>query len=75
VEPTAGVGRVHIARGFDALNPDRGLPAIVETARHEFAHLMGMGRSERWGQDEGARLAAACGSTDGPHRAAGADAH
>jgi|SRR5829696_2904569 len=61
VEPTAGVGRVHIARGFDALNPARGLPSIVETARHEFAHLMGMGRSERWGLDEGARLAAACG--------------
>jgi hypothetical protein len=60
VEPEAGAGRVHIARGFDALNPERGLPAIVETARHEFAHLNGMGRRETWGVDEGARLAAAC---------------
>jgi len=60
VEPTAGAGRVHIARGFDALNPDRGLPAIVETARHEFAHLIGMGRGERFGLDEGALLAAEC---------------
>jgi hypothetical protein len=60
VEPAPGAGRVHIARGFDALNPDRGLAAIVETARHEFAHLNGMGRREQWGLDEGARLAAAC---------------
>jgi hypothetical protein len=63
VEPEAGAGRVHIARGFDALNPDRGLPAIVETARHEFAHLTGMGRREAWGLDEGARLALACGAS------------
>jgi hypothetical protein len=60
VEPEAGAGRVHIARGFDPLNPDRGLPAIVETARHEFAHLIGMGRREAWGMDEGAQLAVAC---------------
>ncbi len=64
VEPAAGAGRVHIARGFDALNPDRGLPAIVATARHEFAHLIGMGRRERWGLDEGAQLAAACGAPE-----------
>jgi hypothetical protein len=62
VEPEAGAGRVHIARGFDALNPHRGLPAIVATARHEFAHLNGMGRREAWGLDEGAQLAAACGA-------------
>ena len=60
VEPAEGAGRVHIARGFDALNPERGLPAIVATARHEFAHLNGMGRREAWGLDEGAQLAAAC---------------
>lgn len=64
VEPMVGAGRVHIARGFDALNPDRGLAAIVETARHEFAHLNGMGREERWGLDEGARLATVCGAGD-----------
>lgn len=64
VEPEAGAGRVHIARGFDTLNPDRGLPAIVETARHEFAHLIGMGRREQFGQDEGAQLALACGASD-----------
>jgi hypothetical protein len=64
VEPTAGAGRVHIARGFDTLNPDRGLPAIVETARHEFAHLNGMGRRETWGIDEGAQLALACGPAE-----------
>jgi len=64
VEPEAGAGRVHIARGFDALNPARGIPAIVETARHEFAHLNGMGRRELWGIDDGARLAAACGPAD-----------
>ena len=63
VEPAEGAGRVHIARGFDALNPDRGLPAIVATARHEFAHLNGMGRREAWGLDEGAQLAVACGSS------------
>jgi hypothetical protein len=60
VEPSAGAGRVHIARGYDLLNPERGLDAIVETARHEFAHLIGMGRAERFGLDEGALLAAAC---------------
>jgi hypothetical protein len=64
VEPTPGAGRVHIARGFDTLNPDRGLPAIVATARHEFAHLNGMGRRERWGLDEGALLASACAPVD-----------
>jgi len=60
VEPAAGTGRVHIARGYDALNPERGLPAILQTARHEFAHLNGMEQRERWGVDEGAQLAAAC---------------
>jgi hypothetical protein len=62
VEPAPGAGRVHIARGYDALNPHRGIDAIVETARHEFAHLSGMGRRERWGLDEGAQLAIACGA-------------
>jgi hypothetical protein len=62
VEPSTGAGRVHIARGYDLLNPERGLDAIVETARHEFAHLIGMGRAERFGLDEGALLAAACAS-------------
>ena len=61
VEPAAGAGRVHIARGYDALNPDRGLDAILETARHEFAHLNGADRRERWGMDEAAELAIACG--------------
>lgn len=60
VEPAAGTGRVHIARGFDALNPDRGLPAIVQTARHEFAHLNGSRQSEAWGVDAAERLATAC---------------
>jgi hypothetical protein len=60
VEPAAGTGRVHIARGYDALNPERGLPAILQTARHEFAHLNGMEQRERWGVDEGAQLAADC---------------
>ena len=64
VEPVPGAGRVHIARGFDSLNPERGIPAIVETARHEFAHLNGMGRHEMWGLDDGARLAAACAPPD-----------
>ena len=69
VEPEAGAGRVHIARGFDTLNPHRGLPAIVATARHEFAHLNGMGRREAWGLDEGAQLAVACGAS-AQHQAA-----
>ena len=64
VEPTPGAGRVHIARGFDALNPDRGLSAIVQTARHEFAHLNGVGQREPWGLDGGAQLATACGPPD-----------
>jgi hypothetical protein len=66
VEAMPGTGRVHIARGYDALNPDRGLPAIVQTARHEFAHLNGSSQVERWGLDEAARLAAECGRPDGP---------
>lgn len=60
-EPAEGAGRVHIARGFDALNPDRGLAAIVETARHEFAHLNGLGQGVAWGFDAGAQLALGCG--------------
>ncbi|GJG85901.1 hypothetical protein tb265_10820 [Gemmatimonadetes bacterium T265] len=60
VEAVAGTGLVHIARGYDALNPDRGLPAILQTARHEFAHLNGLRQSEG-GVDEAAQLAAACG--------------
>jgi hypothetical protein len=64
VEPTAGAGRVHIARGFDALNPDRGLAAIVETARHEFAHLNGLGQGPSWDYDPGGQLATACGASD-----------
>ena len=61
VEVVAGTGTVHIARGFDALNPDRGLDAILNTARHEFAHLIGMPQSEGWHVDAAAELAAACG--------------
>ncbi len=62
---------MHIARGYDALNPDRGLTAIVQTARHEFAHLNGMGRREAWGLDEGAQLATACGASAQPPTAVG----
>ena len=60
VELAAGTGRVHIARGYDALNPDRGLPAILETARHEFAHLTGARQVEGWGIDVAAQLATVC---------------
>ena len=60
-EVIAGTGLVHIARGFDALNPDRGIGAILQTARHEFAHLNGVGRDERWGVDTAAQVATACG--------------
>jgi hypothetical protein len=60
-EPAPGAGTVHIARGFDALNPDRGITAIVQTARHEFAHLNGLGQAEGWGVDAAAELAAGCG--------------
>ena len=59
-ELAAGTGTVHIARGYDALNPDRGLPAILQTARHEFAHLNGLRQSEG-GFDEAAQLATTCG--------------
>jgi hypothetical protein len=65
IEPVAGLGTVHIARGFDPLNPERGLPAILETARHEFAHLNGAGQSEGWGLDAAAQLADACGAAPG----------
>ncbi len=58
----AEYGTVHIARGYDRLNPDRGLPAILQTARHEFAHLNGL-RQRDGGVDLAARLADAC----GPH--------
>ena len=60
VELAAGTGIVHIARGYDALNPDRGLAAILQTARHEFAHLNGL-RQNEGGFDEAAQLATACG--------------
>lgn len=60
VETVAGSGAVHVARGYDALNPDRGLPAIVQTTRHEFAHLSGAPQSEGWGLDIAAALAVAC---------------
>jgi hypothetical protein len=61
IEAVPGSGRVHIARGYDALNPDRGLPAILQTARHEFAHLNGAPQSEVWHIDVAAQLATACG--------------
>ena len=64
VELAAGTGTVHIARGFDALNPDRGMPAILQTARHEFAHLNGA-RQVEGGFDAAAQLAAACGPPSG----------
>jgi hypothetical protein len=64
IEPAAGEGRVHIARGYDALNPDRGLPAILQTARHEFAHLnahrSGAARRDGWGADAAEQVAVAC---------------
>ena len=64
-EAVPGSGRVHIARGFDRLNPDRGIPAILQTARHEFAHLNGAPQREAWLDarrvDAAAHLAAACG--------------
>ncbi|MDQ6926957.1 MAG: hypothetical protein M3154_12080 [Candidatus Eremiobacteraeota bacterium] len=56
-----GTGTVHIARGFNPLNPDRGMAAILQTARHEFAHLNGARQTEG-GMDEGARIATACGA-------------
>ena len=61
VELVAGTGLVHIARGYDALNPDRGIAAILQTARHEFAHLNGARQSEGWGPDVAAQVATACG--------------
>ena len=66
-ELAAGTGTVHIARGYNPLNPDRGLPAILQTARHEFAHLNGL-RQNEGGFDAAAWLATAC----GPSQAAGA---
>lgn len=64
--PAAGAGVVHLARGVDPLNPDRGLPALLETARHEFAHLVLYGEGVRQGLgwnfgDPAEALAAACG--------------
>jgi hypothetical protein len=61
-EVIAGTGLVHIARGYDPLNPDRGIPAILQTARHEFAHLNALGQDERWGVDAAAQVATACGA-------------
>lgn len=61
VEVIPGGGRVHIARGYDALNPDRGLPAIVQTARHEFAHLNGSPQRALWSIDVADRVATVCG--------------
>jgi hypothetical protein len=61
VEPVPGTGRVHIARGYDALNPDRGLAAVLQTARHEFAHLNGVPQSAVWHVDVAAQLATMCG--------------
>lgn len=61
VEAAAGSGLVHIARGFDPLNPDRGIAAILQTARHEFAHLNGLAQTEGWAGDAAAQVATACG--------------
>ena len=60
-EVAAGAGLVHIARGYDPLNPDRGLAAILQTARHEFAHLNGLGQNEGWDVDVATQVATACG--------------
>ena len=38
-----------------------GLRAILQTARHEFAHLAGAPQSAVWRVDVAARLATACG--------------
>jgi hypothetical protein len=62
VEPAAGAGRVHVARGVNALNPDRGLPAVLQSVRHEFAHLAGARQGDEWAADAGAHLATACGA-------------
>jgi hypothetical protein len=61
VEVVPGGGRVHIARGYDVLNPDRGLAAIVQTARHEFAHLAGAPQRQVWPLDVAEQVATACG--------------
>jgi hypothetical protein len=61
VEPAAGAGRVHVARGVDPLNPDRGLAAVLQSVRHEFAHLAGARQGDGWAADAGERLATACG--------------
>jgi hypothetical protein len=60
-EVIAGTGLVHIARGFDALNSDRGIPAILQTARHEFAHLNGVRQGEGWWVADAAQVATVCG--------------
>ena len=59
VESVGGTGTVHIARGYDPLNPNRGMPAVLQTARHEFAHLNGA-REREGGVDAAEQLATAC---------------
>ena len=53
---------VHISRGWDALNPDRGPDAIKETFRHELAHSIGVHHSSIPTTDQVASL---CGTVPG----------
>ena len=51
--------QVHIAAGWDEINPARGLPWIVESFRHEAAHAIGRHHPDSY------RLAQDCGPNAG----------
>lgn len=61
VEPAPGAGRIHVARGVDPLNPDRGLDAVLASVRHEYAHLAGARQGGPWAADAAEEIAAGCG--------------
>ena len=59
-EPSPGAGRVHVAIGYDSLNPDRGNAEILSTLRHEFAHFVGLPQGPAEGPDPAQLMAERC---------------
>ena len=61
-EPAPGAGTMHIAVGYNSLNPWKGWPAELELYRHEAAHLaFNLGQSDAMGNDPAELVAQQCG--------------
>ena len=53
-------GRVHIAAGYDTLNPSYSRSQIDESVRHEFGHWLGLPQSDPNGLDPAQALSQRC---------------